>query len=117
MKTLKKRTSKETIMKRFKLSTIMLCTLFLLLVIGVFASDLVFKNVYNKRDKSDLYWNYNKILEQPYKYLKINGGNLTTILFEQNSHASVRVLNYWNDFQKDSTVKVYVKNDTLFLKF
>lgn len=100
-----------------KLSTMILTTLCALLVIGVFASNVILKEVYDKRDKSDLYWNYNKILEQPFKYLKINGGNVTHIIFEQSQNSSVRVLNYWWDYRKDSTLKAFVRNDTLYLNF
>jgi hypothetical protein len=103
-------------MKRRKLSTIILSVTLMLVMIGVFASNLVLKHVYDKRDKSDMYWNYNKILEQPYKYLKIEGGNVTNIIFEPSKNPSVRVLNYWYNYQ-DSTVKAYVKNDTLHLTF
>ncbi|TFF40845.1 hypothetical protein [Mucilaginibacter psychrotolerans] len=100
-----------------KLSTIILASTFTLMILGVFASNLAFKNVYDKVDKSDLYWNYNKVLEQPFKHLKIEGGNITQIRFEQNKHASVRVLNYWREYQKDVTFKAFVKNDTLHLIF
>lgn len=100
-----------------KLSTVMLIALMSLLVISVFASNLVLKNVYDNRDKSDIYWNYVKILEQPYKYLKIDGGNITNIVFEPSKKSSVRVLNNWWSYNKDSTIKVFVRNDTLHLNF
>jgi hypothetical protein len=100
-----------------KVSTIILCTVLVLLVIGVFASNIILKNVYAKVDKSDLYWNYNKILEQPYKHLKLEGGNVTNIVFEPHKQSSVRVLNYWREYQKNVTMKAFVKNDTLHLIF
>ncbi|OOQ58100.1 hypothetical protein BC343_10610 [Mucilaginibacter pedocola] len=87
------------------------------MLLGVVVSDLAFKSVYNKVDKSDNYWNYNKVLEQPFKHLKLEGGNITQIVFQQNKKASVRVLNYWDAYQKDVTFKAYVKNDTLHLIF
>ena len=74
-----------------KLSTLILITMMVLVVISVFATNMVFKNEYNKRDKNDLYWNYDKILEKPYKYLKIDGGNITNIIFEPSANPSVRV--------------------------
>ncbi|MEO6850659.1 MAG: hypothetical protein ABI203_11230, partial [Mucilaginibacter sp.] len=58
---------------------------------------------------------YNKILEKPFKHLKINGGNLTNIIFEPSKNSSVRVLNYWNP--DTDMVKAYVKQDTLYLSF
>lgn len=100
-----------------KISTLILKVLFAILILGVVVTDLAFKNIYNKVDKSDLYWNYNKILEQPFKHLKLEGGNITQIVFEQNKHASVRVLNYWDAYKPDVTFKAYVKNDTLHLIF
>jgi hypothetical protein len=100
-----------------KPSALILIALFAIVIGGVFATNIIFKQVYDKVDKSDLYWNYNTIFSQPYKYLKIDGGNITQIMFEPGKRSSVRVLNYWNDYIKDSTVKCYVKNDTLHLKF
>jgi hypothetical protein len=96
-----------------KLSTGILIITMVFVVTGVFASIITLKGVYDRRDKGDLYWNYNKILEKPFKYLKIKGGNVTNIIFEQNKNSSVRVLNYW----KDNLLKAYVKNDTLYLTF
>jgi len=42
----------------------------LFIVTGLFASIITLKGVYDKRDKGDLYWNYNKILEKPFKFLQ-----------------------------------------------
>ncbi|MCO5936039.1 hypothetical protein NAF17_10855 [Mucilaginibacter sp. RB4R14] len=100
-----------------KISTAILLTVLTLMVIGVFASNLVLKHVYDKIDKSDLYWNYNRILEQPYHHLKIEGGNITNIIFEQNTKPSVRVLNDWREYEKDVTFRAFVKNDTLHFIF
>lgn len=100
-----------------KISSAILISMLVLLVTTLFASNLLLKKHYNQLDRSDLYWNYNKILEKPFKHLKIEGGNITQILFEQNKHCSVRVLDYWEGYKKDSTVKAYVLNDTLHLKF
>lgn len=68
-------------------------------------------------DKTDLYWNYNTVFSEPYKYLKIDGGNITNIIFEQNKKASVRVFNDWREYEKGVTFKTFVKNDTLHLVF
>lgn len=100
-----------------KLSTAVLIVLMVLLVISVFASNLALKGVYDKRDKDDNYWNYNKIIEKPFKYLKIDGGNVTHIVFEPGKRPSVRILNSWWNYQKDTSIKGYVNNDTLYLKF
>lgn len=99
-----------------KLSTIILLITFVLLVTAMFASNVLLKKEYDKVDKSDLYWTYGKILEQPFKHLKIEGGNVTNIAFEQNKKPSVRVLKSWDGYENKS-VKTFVRNDTLFVKF
>ena len=53
---------------------------------------------------------------QPFKYLKIEGGNSTKIAFEQSKNYSVRVLNDWERYHPE-LIKSYVKNDTLFINF
>ncbi len=67
-------------------------------------------------DKSDLYWNYGKILQQPFKHLKIEGGNFTNIAFEQSNVSSVKVFKNWMGYE-NKVVKAVVNNDTLFIKF
>ncbi len=99
-----------------KVSTTILLVTSVLLVTGMFASNVLLKKEYDKVDKSDLYWTYGKILEQPFKHLKIDGGNITNIAFEQNKNASVRVSKNWEGYEK-KLVKAFVKNDTLFVKF
>lgn len=100
-----------------KISSAILIAMLVLFVTALFASNLILKKQYNQLDRSDLYWNYDKILEKPFKHLKIEGGNITQIIFEQNKNYSVRVLDYWEGYKKDSTVKAYVLNDTLHVKF
>src|SRR6476620_7928404 len=92
--------------------------LFLLLVLlsGLLSSNIILKKQYDKIDKSDLYWTYSSILDSPFSYLKITGGNSTHIAFEQNAKPSVRVLQDWVRFH-GGEVKASVKNDTLFINF
>lgn len=99
-----------------KLSSIILIVLLALFVTSLFASNLILRNQYDKVDKSDLYWNYNKILEKPFKHINIKGGNVTNIVFEQNKNSSVRVADFWGGFKK-SAVETYVANDTLYINF
>ncbi len=99
-----------------KLSTKILTGMLLLFIAGLFVSNSILKEAYKKADKSDLYWNYGKILEQPFSHIKIEGGNITKIAFEQSDKPSVRIYKNWEGYQKAS-VKAIVKNDTLFLKF
>ena len=88
----------------------------LLAIAGLFVSNSILKSEYEKVDKTDMYWTYGKILEQPFSHISIDGGNITKIAFEQSPIASVKVLKDWHGYG-DKTVKTIVKNDTLFLKF
>ena len=99
-----------------KLSSAILLVTFILLVSALFASNLLLKKEFDKVDKSDLYWTYGKILQQPFKHLKIEGGNVTNIAFEQSANPSVRVFKNWAGYENGS-VKTFVKNDTLFVNF
>ena len=103
--------------RKYKISTIILTSTFVLMVLGLFASNLILKDVYTKVDRSDLYWNYNRVLEKPFKHLKIKGGNITNIVFEQNKKSSLRVSANWGEFKKDVTFTASVSNDTLFINF
>ena len=99
-----------------KLSSKILVMMLGAFVICLFASNVILKKQYDSADKSDYYWNYNKISNTPFKYLKIDGGNVTNIVFEQQKNCSVRALDYWGGYDKDS-VKTYVSGDTLHLQF
>lgn len=99
-----------------KVSSIILLVTLALLVSAMFASNVLLKKEYDKLDKSDLYWTYGKIIQEPFKHLKIEGGNITNIAFEQSKNPSVRVFKNWDGYEKGS-VKTFVKNDTLFVKF
>ena len=84
-------------------------------LICLLTSNIILKKKYDSADKSDYYWNYNKISTLPFKYLKIEGGNMTNIVFQQQRNCSVRVLDYWGGYNKDS-VLTYTSGDTLYLK-
>jgi hypothetical protein len=99
-----------------KLSTTILCTMLVLFATSLLATNILFKRQYDQLDRSDMYWNYNKILERPFRHLIIEGGNVTNIVFKQNKKCSVRLLDYWGGYQKDS-VKAYTRGDTLHIKF
>ncbi len=99
-----------------KLSTVILLTTFLLLLVAMVMSNILLKKQYDQLDKSNLYWNYEKLLGQPFSHLKIEGGNLTNIAFEQNEKASIQISKNWRETES-SLVKAHVYNDTLFVKF
>jgi hypothetical protein len=99
-----------------KLSIKILITTFLLLLGSLLYSNIVLKREYDKLDKSDRYWTYAKILGEPFKYLKITGGNLTNIAFEQSPKYSVRILRDWAGY-REGRVRAQVINDTLLVDF
>jgi hypothetical protein len=99
-----------------KLTSKILLLMILLMVAGLFSSNMILKKQYDAMDKTDNYWTYNKVLEQPFRHLHIIGGNGTNIYYEQSSKPSVRLLQEWVKYQ-GGKVKTYVKNDTLYLNF
>ncbi len=99
-----------------KWSTRILVAILVILFGGLIASIINFKMVYDQIDKSDMYWNYDKVLDQHFTHLKIEGGNVTNIVFEQRPNCSVRVLSDWQRFH-EKLINTWIKNDTLFVKF
>lgn len=99
-----------------KLSSKILLAMLFLLIGGLLMSNIVLKKEYNKIDKSDLYWNYTTVFSKPFKYIKIDGGNITNMAFEQSKKYSVRILNDWKRGHPQ-LFQSSVKNDTLFIKF
>jgi hypothetical protein len=99
-----------------KFTTRILLLIFILMIAGLLSSNMILKKQYNNIDKSDIYWTYNKVLEQPFKYLDITGGNETNIFYEQSAKPSVRLLQEWVKYH-GGKVKADVRNDTLFLNF
>lgn len=97
-----------------KISSVILLVTLMLIVTAMFASNVLLKKEYNKVDKSDLYWTYGTILQQPFRHLKIEGGNVTNIAFEQSKKASVRISKNWIGYEQ-GLVKAMVRNDTLFV--
>ncbi|NCD68807.1 hypothetical protein [Mucilaginibacter agri] len=98
-----------------KLSTMILLVTLILITVGLFATNLALKNKYDKLDKNDKYWDYKTILSQPFKHVKVTGGNVTQIEFEPSNKPAVRVSDYWKEYKKDTTVRAYVKDDTLYI--
>ncbi|MEP6746648.1 MAG: hypothetical protein ABJB86_02920 [Bacteroidota bacterium] len=97
-----------------KLTSKILIVMLLLFTSGLFASNMLLKRQYDKVDKTDIYWTYEKVLEQPFRHLKIDGGNLTRIVYRQSAYSSVRVAKDWYGYQAGQ-LKAIVKNDTLYL--
>jgi len=93
-----------------------LLALAVILIGALLSSNFILKKEYDKVDKSDIYWNYHKILQQPFKYLKITGGNGTRIAFEQSPHYSVRILQEWERYH-GGEIKAHIANDTLYVNF
>jgi hypothetical protein len=77
---------------------------------------MILRKQYNAIDKTDHYWTYNKVLEQPFRHLHITGGNGTNIYYEQSQKSSIRLLQEWVKYQ-NGEVKAHVNNDTLYVDF
>lgn len=90
--------------------------LFILIIAGLLSSNIAMKKEYDKRNKADIYWTYDDVLKQPFKHLKITGGNGTQIAYEQSAQSSVRISREWKTWYKGG-VKAHVSNDTLYLNF
>lgn len=99
-----------------KLTTKIIFMIFIVMIGGLLASNMILKKQYDAIDKSDIYWTYNKILEQPFKYLNITGGNETNIFYEPAAKPSVRLLQEWVKYH-NGEIKANVRNDTLYLNF
>jgi len=99
-----------------KFTSKILVGLFILLIAGVLSSNIIMKREYDRVNKSDIYWTYDNVLEQPFKFLKITGGNGTKIAYEQNAESSVRILREWKTWFKGG-IKAHVSNDTLYIDF
>jgi hypothetical protein len=74
------------------------------------------KGEYDRIDKSDKYWNYIKFTDKPFKHIRITGGNVSNIVYEQSPHSVVKVMRAWHG-SEDGTVKAVVANDTLTIDF
>jgi hypothetical protein len=101
-----------------KWSTRILLWMAIIAVAGMLASNIIMKEEYDRVDKNDLYWTYGILLNQPFKYLDIEGGNITRIAFQQSPNCSLRILHDWQRGPKfESLLKSFVRNDTLYVKF
>jgi len=99
-----------------KWSNSILLSMGVLLSLGLVASNYILKKEFDKVDRNDAYWDYEKVSDQPFKYVSIQGGNLTSIAFEQSPNYSVRVSQDWLRNRPMPIVST-VKNDTLYLRF
>lgn len=99
-----------------KLTSRILLALLIILISGVLLSNVILKKEYDKVDKTDIYWTYEAVLKQPFKYLKLTGGNGTKIAFEQSPKYSVRILQEWKRHHNGG-IKAHVSNDTLYINF
>ena len=99
-----------------KLTARILICIFILMIAGLLSSNMILKKQYDALDKTDIYWTYTRIMEQPFKHLNITGGNGTNIFYEQSEKPSVRLLQEWVNYH-NGEIKASVKNDTLFINF
>ena len=86
------------------------------MIAGLLTSNMLLKKQYDQIDKTDHYWAYDKVLEQPFRHLNIRGGNITHIFYEPSKKNSVRLLHEWAKYH-GGNIQADVKNDTLFINF
>lgn len=99
-----------------KWSNIILSTALGVGLSGIFGANAIMKREYDTIDRSDKYWNYTKFTDEPFRHIRIVGGNVSNIVFEQAAHSSVKVMRAWHG-SEDGTVKAGVSNDTLTIHF
>ena len=99
-----------------KFTSSVLLALLIILIGELLSSNIILKKEYEKVDKTDIYWTYENVLQQPFKYLKIRGGNGTRIAFEQSPNYSVRIQREWKKYLRGE-IKAKVEKDTLYLDF
>lgn len=97
-----------------KISSKILLAALCVLVAAMAVSNILIKKEYDKIDKHDVYWNFAKILQQPFNHLAIEGGNFTNIAFEQSEYCYIGVNKYWQGYDSKQ-VRARVVNDTLFV--
>ena len=100
-----------------KISTKILIGLALFLFGSLFASNLILKNAYDNRDRKDRFANYNTVLQQPFKHIKIaKSALLGRISIQKGAKSEVKISKAIPNFKFDSS-QMYVANDTLFMSF
>jgi hypothetical protein len=50
-----------------KFTSKVLLAMLIVLIGGLLSSNIILKNEYDKVDKSDIYWNYENVSQQPFK--------------------------------------------------
>ncbi|HEY2350655.1 MAG TPA: hypothetical protein VGH64_16665 [Puia sp.] len=99
-----------------KKSTLILLILSGLFVVSLFGSSFILKNEYNRIDRSDPFWNYNKLARGNFHHIQLIGGNITRIMFVPGPHGFAGVLNYSENILKNR-IQAKITNDTLFVNF
>lgn len=98
-----------------KPSNYILLALIAIVSLSLVASNYLMKAEYNKLDKSDPYYNYKTVLNQPFHHLQINGGNFAYTNFEPSEKYGVRHVKF---HQLELEKVIYkITNDTLFMSF
>lgn len=96
-----------------KVSSLILITTLCFLVGAMFISNILLRNEYRRIDRSDIYWNYKRVIERPFHHLNIQGSNITNLAYEPSNTYSLRVLKNWRGLE-DHRIQYRVSNDTLY---
>src|SRR5215203_623638 len=80
--------------------------------IALIFSNFILRNEFRKIDKRDAYWNYNRILEERFHHVRIEGNHTGQNAIEQSDFYSVKEFKHLKDFSQIH-VTTSVINDTL----
>ncbi len=97
-----------------KITGKILIGLLALALIALVFSNFVIKKEFEKIDKTDFYWNFEKISNQHFSHIKIDSGNIAEIVIEQSDSFAVKVWKHLSDYN-NITYRSDISNDTLFL--
>jgi hypothetical protein len=101
-----------------KWSTKLLVGVFALVVSSIFASNILLKNEYDlmKNKPKDRFAGYQKMVNQPFKYIVVDSVSLAgDLLFEFSNESSVYMTQIL-DMPAQLTQNIFISNDTLFVK-
>ena len=95
-----------------KASNIFIIVLGIIVLTGMYVTNVILKNEYQKIDVNDPYKNYVSVNSEPYSVLDISGSNGYPIEIIQKETNAIKVLR-----SRLQHFKSNVKNDTLFIQF
>ncbi len=99
-----------------KLSSKLLIAVFLILIMGLVASNLLLKKQFDNPETENEFPGYRTLNTQGFKHLNIHTGNAGKIIYEPSNKPRFMVGTYLNDSMLN-LMKNKVSNDTLYIEF